>query len=342
MTGGSVPVSKYDIDLVGPGSPNTSHWQVADLVGSAKRVLDVGCSTGYFAEALAARGNDVVGLEFDETSAHQARARGIEVLTGDLETMDLPGSLGEASFDVVVFADVLEHLRDPLPVLRATHRLLRPNGFVVISLPNIAHGDVRLALLDGRFDYTETGILDNTHTKFFTRRSLTRFVRDAGFAIAELRRTSQALFETELELDRQGFEPALIERVLADPDATTYQFILKAVADDAAASGLGLAERLYEAESERDRLRDEAMRLRDEVAHLREVAAQADRARQLAEQAAAESDTLQGELRTLSEEQQRRATLEIERLRYQRRRFRMERNRLRAQLTPGPQDPTQD
>jgi O-antigen biosynthesis protein len=325
MTGGSVPVSKYDIDLVGPGSPNTSHWQVADLVGSAKRVLDVGCSTGYFAEALAARGNDVVGIEFDETSAQQARARGLEVLTGDLETLDLPGCLGEASFDVVVFADVLEHLRDPLPVLRATHRLLRPNGFVVISLPNIAHGDVRLALLDGRFDYTDTGILDNTHTKFFTRRSLTRFVRDAGFAIAELRRTSQALFETELELDRQGFEPALIERVLADPDATTYQFILKAVADDAAASGLGLAERLYEAESERDRLRDEAMRLR-----------------QLAEQAAAESDTLQGELRTLSEEQQRRATLEIERLRYQRRRFRMERNRLRAQLTPGPQDPTQD
>ena len=329
-------VSKYDIDVDLSKAANTSHWHVADLVGSAKRVLDVGCSTGYLALALAERGNEVVGVEYDEASAAQARARGLEVLTGDLENMDLRAALGDASFDVVIYADVLEHLRDPLPVLRATHPLLRPGGFVVISLPNIAHGDVRLALLDGHFDYTETGILDNTHTRFFTRRSLCRFARDAGFAVAELRRTTKALFETELELDPQRFDAALVDRVLADPEATTYQFVVKAVVDDAAASGLEHAERLYEAEIERDRLgsavhalQGEVGRLQQEIAHLRDVAA-------LAEQAAAESNTLQDELRALGEEQQRRAEVEIERLRGERRRLRKERNHLRGEVGPLP------
>ncbi len=338
-------VSKYDIDLDLSKAANTSHWHVADLVGSAKRVLDVGCSTGYLAMALTERGNEVVGLEYDEASAEQARARGLEVLTGDLEGMDLSGALGEGSFDVVVYADVLEHLRDPLPVLRATHRLLRPGGFVVISLPNIAHGDVRLALLDGHFDYSATGILDNTHTKFFTRRSLSRFARDAGFAVAELRRTTKALFETELELDPERFDAVLVNRVLADPEATTYQFVVKAVVDDAAACGLEHAERLYEAEIERDRLgsalqslQAEVGRLQREVRHLRDVAALADQARLLAEQAAAESNNLQDELRALGQEQQRRGEAEIERLRRERRRLRKERDRLRGEVDVVPDD----
>ena len=149
-------VSKYDIDLDLARESNSSHWHVADLIGSTKRVLDVGCSTGYFAEALTERGNEVLGVEYDEASATIARERGFEVLTADLETADLAAHFGAGSFDVVVYADVLEHLRDPFPVLRSTHDLLAPGGFVVISLPNIAHGDIRLALLDGKFDYTET------------------------------------------------------------------------------------------------------------------------------------------------------------------------------------------
>jgi methionine biosynthesis protein MetW len=334
-----VGVSKYDIELNAQDGRNSSHWQVADLVGSAKRVLDVGCSTGYFAEALAARGNEVLGVEYDEASARAARERGLDVLAADLERVDLAEHFGESSFDVVVFADVLEHLRDPLPVLRSARRLLRPGGFVVISLPNIAHGDVRLALLDGRFDYTETGILDDTHTRFFTRRSLVEFVRSGGFVVAELRRTTADLFQTELGLDAGAYDDALVERVRADPEATTYQFVLKAIRDDASASGIEHAERLHEVTTDRDRLVSESARLHERVARLEGEARHWREAASLAEQAAFQSDALQGELRELAAEQQRRAETEITRLRADRRRARLERDRLRDQLRgSAPED----
>ena len=221
-------------------------------------------------------------------------------------------------------------------MLRASLQLLRPAGFVVISLPNIAHGDVRLALLDGRFDYSATGILDNTHTKFFTRSSLRRFVHDAGFAVAEMRRTSVGLFGTELGLDPEDFDSGIVERVLADPESTTYQFVVKAVRDDAAAAGVEHAERLYEAQVESDRLAAEVARLSEASGRLQAEAAHLREGVRLAEQAASESNTLQEELRALGEEQQRRARAEIERLRAQRRQFRQERDALRAQLGQAP------
>jgi O-antigen biosynthesis protein len=322
-------VSKYDIDLDLAQESNSSHWHVADLIGSMKRVLDVGCSTGYFAEALTERGNEVLGVEYDEASAQIARERGLEVLTADLETADLAAHFGAGSFDVVVYADVLEHLRDPLPVLRSTHDLLAPGGFVVISLPNIAHGDIRLALLDGKFDYTETGILDTTHTRFFTRSSLLRFVREAGFAVAEVRRTTAALFETEQGLDAASYDPTLVERVLADPESLTYQFVVKAVVDDGAASGLGLPERLYDAEIERDRLADETAQLRQRIEGAEsETEAMREELARITTELMGEIEKLRG---VLTRERETFAR-DRDELRRNRGRLREERDRLRAKL----------
>jgi methionine biosynthesis protein MetW len=322
-----VGVSKYETDVDLAHESNTSHWHVGDLIGSGKRVLDVGCSTGYFAAALAARGNEVLGVEYDEASAEAARSRGIEVLVADLETTDLAAHFGEASFDVVVYADVLEHLRDPLPVLRATHRLLRPGGFVVVSLPNVAHGDIRMALLEGRFDYTDTGILDTTHTRFFTRRTLTRLIHEAGFAVAELRRTTAGLFQTEQGLDPRAADPAVVEHLLSDPESTTYQFVAKVVVDDAGAATLGQAEELYETRIERDRLVDEVARLRVRLSDLEGVVGQANAAREQAEQNATSAIAQLDELRTRLGQ----VTQDLGRVRSARRRLREELDRLGSQ-----------
>lgn len=237
-------VSKYDVQLDLAGAPDTSHAYMVDLVGSNKCVLDVGCATGYLAKALTAFGNRVCGVEYDAAAAEQARPYLDKVMVADLETADLVAGFGEGSFDVVMFGDVLEHLRDPLLVLRKARPLLKPGGSVVVSVPNVAHGDVRLALLRGKFEYRNLGLLDETHVRFFTRESLGRFMADGGFVMVDVRRTAAALFSTEIGVRREDFDPKVVEEVEADPEATTYQFVVRAVRDDALRVEAELLERV--------------------------------------------------------------------------------------------------
>ncbi len=231
-----MPLSKYDIQLDLESAPGTSHAFLVELVGANKRVLDIGCDTGYLGQALNALGNVTSGFEVNPVTAEAARLHLDRVEVGDLENVDLAEVFGGAQFEVVVFGDVLEHLRDPLPVLRQARRLLTPGGSVLISTPNVAHGDVRLALLSrGVSSYTKTGILDETHTRFFTQDSLATFVAEAGFVIADLRRTHAPLFATEVGVREEDFDPAVVAALRADPEATTYQFVVRVVPDDATA-----------------------------------------------------------------------------------------------------------
>jgi 2-polyprenyl-3-methyl-5-hydroxy-6-metoxy-1,4-benzoquinol methylase len=250
----SVSLSKYDIEAARVREPGTSHSFLVELVGSNKRVLDVGCDTGYLGEVLSALGNKVWGFEISEETAALARERLIDCAVGDLENTDLAEVFEPHSFDVVIFGDVLEHLRDPLSVLRSSRRLLAPGGSVLISTPNIAHGDVRLALLGGQFRYNKLGILDETHTRFFTFDSLVSFAADAGFVVADLRRTRAELFTTEIGVTESDWDPDLVRRLRADPEATTYQFVARFIPDDATTVTSAQA-------VEVDRLRTEVQRL---------------------------------------------------------------------------------
>jgi 2-polyprenyl-3-methyl-5-hydroxy-6-metoxy-1,4-benzoquinol methylase len=103
--------------------------------------------------------------------------------------------VGEGPFDVIVYGDVLEHLVDPLRVLVELDRSLAPAGFVVISVPNIAHLWIRLLLLVGRFDYLDRGILDQSHLRFFTERSLRAMLADAGLSIERFTATPAPLYQ---------------------------------------------------------------------------------------------------------------------------------------------------
>jgi O-antigen biosynthesis protein len=181
----------------------------------------------------------------------------------------------------VVFGDVLEHLRDPMPVLRRARALLAPGGSVVISVPNVAHGDVRLALLLGRFRYTKLGLLDETHTRFFTRENLDPFLRDAGFVAVDVRRTAAPLFGTEVGVREDEVDPAVVARLREDPEAETYQFVLRAVRDDALHVDVALTAR---AERLDLRVRELALEVERVRAHAAgEVAAARDEAREQVE-----------------------------------------------------------
>ena len=163
---------------------HSGHAKLLALVGSGKRVLDVGCSSGYLARPLVARGCTVVGLELDPTAAALARDVCEDVLVGDVETMELPFEPG--SFDVVLCGDLIEHLRDPEAFLARVRPFLRADGRVVLSTPNVANWAMRLGLLAGRWRYTERGILDRTHTHLFTRSTLVETLERAGYRVVEL------------------------------------------------------------------------------------------------------------------------------------------------------------
>lgn len=145
------------------------------------RVLDIGCATGYLAAELVQRGCRVAGVEPDPAAARRAREHCEHLVVGDIEDSDCRDELAAlAPFDVVLFGDVLEHLRDPWSALRH----VAPFGaLVVLSVPNVAHWTGRRALLRGRFAYSEHGLFDRTHLRFFTRASARALAEGAGLRI---------------------------------------------------------------------------------------------------------------------------------------------------------------
>lgn len=209
---------------------NTSHALLVELVGRDHRVLDIGCAGGDLGRVLRRRGCRVSGVEVDPAAAQAAEQVLDEVLVGDVGELDLVDHFGTESFDVVVFGDVLEHLADPLAVLRKVLPLLAGSGSVVASIPNVAHGSVRLSLLQGRFDYRPLGLLDSTHLRFFTRGSVHELLREAGLVPIDMRRTTAGIFDTEVAIRREDFDEGVVDAVVGDPDSTTYQFVFRAVA----------------------------------------------------------------------------------------------------------------
>ncbi len=241
----------YDT-TVDPLAENNTHTFTLDFVGYNKYVLEVGCATGYFTKALSDRGCRVVGIEFDPEAAAVAEKWAERVIVGDLDVGTLWRDLEGEQFDAITFGDVLEHLRDPLATLRAAVRTLKPSGIVAISIPNIAHGDVRMALLEGDFKYHETGLLDRTHLRFFTKSELWNLVRDAGLVPVHTRRVITPLFQSELAVERETVSPATIKEILEDPEAETYQFVVKAILDNGSHALATLVDRVHELSEQAD------------------------------------------------------------------------------------------
>jgi methionine biosynthesis protein MetW len=153
----------------------------AAAVPPGSRVLDVGCGTGSVSVLVRDRQKaEIVGVEPSPERAELARSRGLTVHTSLFPAPDVPA---DGSFDVVLFADVLEHLVDPGAALLAARRYLRPGGWVVASLPNVAHWTVRWDLLWGKFRYQPYGMMDATHLRWFTREGLDQLLAAAGFEV---------------------------------------------------------------------------------------------------------------------------------------------------------------
>lgn len=161
---------------------------VACFPNQAGRVLEVGCGIGKTGAYLKREGlaNEVVGIELIPEIAEQARGRLDTVLCGDVEQLQIPYPAGY--FKVILCGDVLEHLKDPWNLLRRLKPYLQSNGLIIAAVPNVRHWRTVVALLvQGRWDYVDSGILDRTHLRFFTGKTSRHLFESNGYRIVQVR-----------------------------------------------------------------------------------------------------------------------------------------------------------
>lgn len=240
---------------------NTSHALAILDVPPGSLVLDIGTADGSVARRLVERDCRVVGIELDPDAARAAERYCERVVIGDVENLDLATAVNGLEFDVVLLLDVLEHLRDPVAVLKAAANRLGPGGRAIISVPNVTHASLRLQLLAGNFEYTETGLLDRTHLRFFDRPAVERLVTQAGLTVIDRMRTSAGLTQTEVPIDPDAFPTEAVELALSGEDADTYQFVYVVAPGQPRIAGretLSLGEALQRRAREADRVRAEA------------------------------------------------------------------------------------
>jgi predicted TPR repeat methyltransferase len=193
------------------------------------RLLDLGAAGGHLGRAVRARCSYLAGVEPDASLPGSAR-EGYD----DWRAVDaLHAGEWEQPFDVVVCADVLEHLASPEALLARIHSWLHADGILLVSLPNIANVSIRASLLFGRFRYADRGILDRSHLSFYTRSSSRQLLEDSGFRVASIEPTAMPY---ELALPRLSSFPVLgpirgFAHVTARawPTLFGYQFVLEAI-----------------------------------------------------------------------------------------------------------------
>jgi glycosyltransferase involved in cell wall biosynthesis/SAM-dependent methyltransferase len=209
-------------------SPFSSHQRIIEAIPEGSSVLDVGCAGGYLAEKLTRKGCSVVGVDAHEDAAARKACTRFYVA-------DLDGSKwapDERDFDRILFADVLEHLRDT-SILARSKRWLKPGGKIVVSTGNIALWFMRLALLGGKFQYGPRGILDETHVRLYTRETFRKLVEDAGFRVTDEDWTVIPIEKVASAVPALEKPMVLIDSVQyalarSRPELFAYQFVIQA------------------------------------------------------------------------------------------------------------------
>ena len=207
--------SHYEEKSISYGIAHTRLRRVMQLVGDikGKQVLDIGCARGYLGARIKAIGNYVAGMELSERAAEQARQVLDKVVVFDLEK-GWPEELANEKFDLIIMAEVLEHVFDPVVVLKNVHRALNDGGHIIITTPNFMVWTHRIKFLFGKFAYTDQGALDFGHIRFFTYPYLRKILEKSGFV---------------LEIEKHIIFPGKLTRILKRwPGIFANQFILRA------------------------------------------------------------------------------------------------------------------
>lgn len=209
--------------------PDDSLERLAAWLAPGSTVLELGPASGYFTRRLREElGCTVDAVELDPAMAELARPWCRRLVVGDLARLDLDAALAGARYEAIVVADVIEHVVDADAVLARLKALLAPGGTLLLSVPNVAYAGLVAALLEGRFEYRDEGLLDRSHLRFFTRDSLAALLARNGLHAHAWAAVFRPLLESEFKLRLETLPAALREALLAGPWALCYQWLVRA------------------------------------------------------------------------------------------------------------------
>lgn len=236
---------EYDVDA----ASGTAPANVVRMVGNNKRVLEIGCGPGSITKILAEQGGcKVTGLELDLEAIKKVTPYCEQVLQADLNSSEWTQRLdGMDKFDVVVAADVLEHLYNPWSVLPQMASLLNSEGYIVISLPHIGHAAVMACLINGDFEYRDWGLLDRTHIRFFGLKNIETLFAQANLKVIEVTCVIKPPEETEFAAVWSKLPASLQDTLMSSsPHSAVYQVVLKAIPTDRSGSSVPLVPSKYQ------------------------------------------------------------------------------------------------
>jgi methionine biosynthesis protein MetW len=208
------------------------YLKVAEKIQPKSTILEIGCNTGYFSRSLIKCGHEVLGIEVDADAAQIAISNGVNVICGSIEENSLIKSINQ-KFDIILMMDVLEHCVHPVDVLKSLQKIIKPNGKIIITGPNVAYWAVRKDLLLGRWNYTDSGILDRTHLHFYTASTWQSLIEDSGYKISFME-GAEGMIPLQTKLLKCGIPNCLVKSWLhlalkKMPELFTIVFLIEAV-----------------------------------------------------------------------------------------------------------------
>lgn len=210
---------------------------LARIPMTARTVIEVGCGAGNFATAYLALNPQAryIGVELNAAAAQQAGELLACVIEGDVETDEtinaLDNALGETLADVLIFGDVLEHLQDPWTALKILRQRLQPQGICVACIPNVSHWSLLQQQIQGQWTYTDAGLLDRTHLRFFTRQSAQTMFEETGWTMVDA--TPRILWPEKTEQAVKCLTPLAqawgVPAESLQSDVSAFQWVIRAV-----------------------------------------------------------------------------------------------------------------
>jgi len=217
-------MSKYNVPLV--LAEDNSHTKILRKITEASTVLEFGPAHGVMSNYLSKNLRcKIYAVEYDSDAAKNVEKFCEKVVVGNIEDYIWEQEFAEIKFDHIIFADVLEHLYNPWLVLKRVKPFLKTNGTILISLPNIAHNAIIMNLLENKFEYQTTGLLDNTHIRFFTKHSIDKMIYDCEYNVKSVEAISKYPENTEFKKLYQDFNIGVVSSLLTKEYGHIYQFI---------------------------------------------------------------------------------------------------------------------